>query len=373
MQMEKEQVLQSFGLTEAEVKLYLMLLNLGEATASELAIKTNTNRTFTYDRIKKLLETGLVSFVVKDNKKYFKAAEPSQLVSILSEKLEQVKTVLPELEKLRQPREQSSEVKIFSSKNGIRTALNLILKEKQQVYIHGSLQNFQKVMEEYYTIWNARRVKENISAKILSNEEITLDLAQADVLPAEEKSSITTFTFGNNVIIVLWAGLPIAIHINSEEIAKDNIQLFNAIWEREIKIYSGVDGILKAFYELIDGDVTFYMGMGYSYALAQVYGTRMSDDWHKIRLSKNLAGKLISYDDTHSKKYFKKRMSEWQKFDVRFLSKEICGPACVTLSDNMIATFIYTEKNFKVIVNRNKETIAVYKKHFEHLWKMAKK
>ena len=70
--MQKEQILQSFGLTEAEVKLYLELLKVGEASASELAQKTNTNRTFTYDRIKKLLDSGLVSFVVKDNKKYFK-------------------------------------------------------------------------------------------------------------------------------------------------------------------------------------------------------------------------------------------------------------------------------------------------------------
>ncbi|MBI5392975.1 hypothetical protein HZA96_03835 [Candidatus Woesearchaeota archaeon] len=371
--MDKQQVLQSFGLTEAEVKLYLMLLNLGEATASELSIKTNTNRTFTYDRIKKLLDTGLISFVIKDNKKYFKAAEPSQLVAILNEKLEQVKTVLPELEKLKQPREQKSEVKIFSSKNGIRSALNLILNKKQQVYIHGSLKNFEKVMEEYYTIWNVRRVKENIKTKILSNEDISLELAEIDLLTAEERSSITTFTFGNNVIIALWSTLPIAIHIESQEIAKDTLNFFNAVWQREIKIYSGVDGIIKAYFELIQGSPTYYIGIGYSEALAKVYGTRMSDDWHKIRLKKDLTARLISYPDKNSKNYFRKRMKQWQKFHVRFLPKDICGPACITLSDHMIATFIYTEKDFKVIVNKNKETIAAYKKHFEELWKKAER
>ncbi len=372
-QMDKEQVLKSFGLTEAEVKLYLMLLNLGEATASELAIKTNTNRTFTYDRIKKLLDAGLISFIIKDNKKYFKAAEPSQLVAILSEKLEQVKTILPELEKLKQPRKKGSEIKIYSSKNGIRSALNLILKEKKQVYIHGSMHSFQKIMEEYYTIWNARRIKEKIHAKILSNEEIKLELAEIDILPAEEKSSITTFTFGNNVIIALWAGMPIAIHIESEEIARDSMHFFNTIWEREIKIYTGVDGIIKAFFELIEGHVTFYSGIGYSYVLAQVYGKKMSDDWHIQRLKKKITSHLISYDDKDSKQYFRKRMKSWKKFEVRFLDKDLCGPACITLSDHTIATFIYTEKNFKVIINKNKETIAVYKKHFEQLWKKAEK
>ena len=71
--MNKEQVLQNFGLTEAEVGMYITLISVGEATASELAEKTNTNRTFTYDRLKKLLASGLVAYVIKDSRKYFKA------------------------------------------------------------------------------------------------------------------------------------------------------------------------------------------------------------------------------------------------------------------------------------------------------------
>ena len=84
--MLKEEVLQNFGLTEAEVRLYIELLKIGEATATKVAKQTNTNRTFTYDRLKKLLDSGLISYVIKDNKKYFKAAEPSQLLSLLKEK-----------------------------------------------------------------------------------------------------------------------------------------------------------------------------------------------------------------------------------------------------------------------------------------------
>ena len=369
--MNKEQILQTFGLTEAEVKLYLMLLSLNEATASELAKKTNTNRTFTYDRLKKLLDSGLLSFVVKDNKKYFKAAEPSQLLAILKEKQEQIKTILPELEKLKIPSKEASDVKIFSSKNGIRTALNLILKEKQPVYVHGTLVRFKEVMESFYEIWNARRIREHIPLKVLSNEDIKLELAEIDILPEEEKSSITTFVFGNKTIITLWSDVPIAIYLESKEIAQDTLAFFNAIWNREIKIYSGVDGILKAFFELIEKKTSVHLGVGYSWALAQVYGGKMSDDWHEIRLKNGIQSRIISYDDKKSKNYFKTRMAKWKNFNVRFLDTVICGPACITLSDHMIATFIYTEKSFKVIVNRNKETIATYKKHFELLWDKA--
>ena len=370
--MQKEKILQNFGLTEAEVKLYLELLKAGEATASDLAKKTNTNRTFTYDRLKKLLETGLVSFVVKDNKKYFKAAEPSQLLSILKEKQEQIQSILPELEKMRVAQKIGPDVKIFSSKSGIRTALNQILRDKKLTYVHGSIAKFEKTMESFYNIWNARRIKEKIKLYVLSNEEVKLENAEADILPEEDKSSITTFTFGNKVIIVLWADVPVAIHIESEDIAKDNISFFNTIWNREIRIYSGVDGIWRAFYELVEKKTSTHLGIGYSWALAQVYGKKMSDDWHEKRLNNKIKSRLISYDDPKSKEYFRKRMKQWKDFNIRFLPKDVCGPACMTLSDHMIATFIYTEGDFKVVVNKNKETIAAYKKHFETLWKKSK-
>ncbi|HII65863.1 TPA: TrmB family transcriptional regulator [Candidatus Woesearchaeota archaeon] len=371
--MDKEQVLQSFGLTEAEVRLYVTLLTSGEATASELAKRTDTNRTFTYDRLKKLLGSGLASYVVKDSKKYFKAAEPGQLLAMLEEKQEQVRAVLPDLEKLRAPPHAGPDVKVFSSKNGVRAALNLVLKEGQSVYVHGTMARFREIMGSFYEIWDARRVKGKIPLKILSNEEVRMELAEMDVLPEEERSSITTFTFGNKVIIVLWADVPVAIHIESGEIAKDTVSFFNAIWNREIRIYSGVDGILEAFFELVEKKSSVFLGIGYSRALAEVYGKRRSDEWHKVRLKNGILSRVISYDDKKSKDYFQARMRQWENFEVRFLGKDICGPACMTLSDHMIATFIYTEKSFKVIVNRNRETIAAYRKHFELLWEKAEK
>ena len=371
--MQKEKILQNFGLTEAEVKLYLELLKAGEATATELSKETNTNRTFTYDRLKKLLDSGLVSYVVKDNKKYFKAAEPNHLLGIIKEREEQVKSILPELEKLKRPRQEGPKVELFSSKKGIRTVLNLILKEKKEVLIHGSITRFQQIMEEYYEIWNKRREKEKIKARILTNEDVELPLAKVDLLAEEEKSNITTFTFGNKVIVALWSDVPVAIFIESKEIAKDTTSLFNNLWNREIKIYSGVAGIRRAWMELVSQKSKELVGYGFSWDLAQIYGREFSNKWHQQRTKKQIPARIISYDNSNSRKYFDVRMMEHKKFNIQFLDKDLCGPACITLSDNLIVEFLYTEKKFRVIVSKNKEMIKVYRKYFETLWKKIKK
>lgn len=374
-QLGKEQVLQQIGLTEAEVKLYVTLLSSGEATASELAKKTATNRTFTYDRLGKLVNFGLVSSIVKDDKKYFKAAEPSQFLALLKERETQLQSILPQLEALKVKAYIGPQVTVFSSKRGVQTALNLILREEKSVFMHGSLLNFQNVMKQGFEVWNQRRTKEKIALRLLTPEDVSsvkLDYAEVEELPEEERTAITTFTFGNRTIIAFWSDVPVATLIESNEIARNNTAFFNAIWNREVKIYSGVDGIIKAFYELIANKNGYYLGVGYSWALAQVYGTKLSDEWHKVRLQNRVAARLISYNDPASISYFNKRSGQWKDFDIRFLDKNICGPACATVSNDLMATFIYTEGSFKVVVNRNKETINAYKKHFERLWKMAK-
>ena len=370
--MNKEQALQNFGLTESEVNLYVALLKHGEATASELSQKTNTNRTFTYDRLKKLLDNGLVSYVIKDDRKYFKAAEPKYLLSILKEKEEQISSIIPELEKLKIHEKAEPKFELFSSKKGISTVLNIILRERKEVFIHGTVLKFKEIMGSYFEIWNKRRIKENIKVRILTNEEIELDAAEVSLLSEEEISSTTTFIFGNRTVIAIWSDAPIAIVIENEDSAKENKAFFNAIWNREIKIYSNVTGIKRAWMELVSKKSTELVGFGFSWELAQIYGREFSNQWHSRRLKNNIPTRLISYNDGNSKKYFDVRMIEWKDFNITFLKRDICGPACVTMSDNLIVTFLYTEKKFKVILNKNKETIAIYKKHFESLWKISK-
>jgi sugar-specific transcriptional regulator TrmB len=369
--MNKEQILQNFGLTEAEVHLYITLLTIGESSASDLAKKTNTNRTFTYDRLKKLQESGLLSYVIKDNKKYFKAAPPTQLLAILKGKEEQIQTILPELEKLRQTELKGPQVEIYASKKGIRTALNNILRKKEKILIHGSLNNFEEIMQEYYAIWNKRRENQLIETKVLTTDSLEIPSAIVQLLPEEESSATTTFTCANNTVIVVWSTTPVAIQIQSKEIAQNNRQFFENIWDKEIRIYSGINGVRKAWMELIKGKTKELVGFGFSWKLAQIYGREFSNKWHKERVRNNMTTRLISYDDKNSKKYFDVRMMEWKKFNIQFLDKDLCGPACTTMSDHLIVTFFYTEKKMKVILSKNKEMINTYKKHFETLWKKS--
>ncbi len=369
--MEPEIALKGFGLTEAEISLYLTLLKLGESTASSLAKYTNTNRTFTYDRLKKLIGTGMVSYMVKDNKKYFVAAEPNHLLSLLKEKEERVKSVLPELENLKLKETNLPKVEVYSSKKGIRTVLNRLLKEKKEILIHGTINGFVNIMGDFFEIWNKRRESEKAKARVLTNENVDVPFAELSLLNEEENSSTTTFSSGNLTVIILWLNNPIGIMIENSEIAENNNAFFDSVWGREIKIYTGVEGIKRAWMELVSKKSKELVGFGFSWALAQIYGRDFSNKWHKERLKNKIPARLMAYNDPDSMKYFDVRMIEWKNFNINFLDRITSGPACVAISDHVMVTYLYTEKKYKVMLTYNREMISVYKKHFEELWKLS--
>ena len=246
-----------------------------------------------------------------------------------------------------------------------------MIKEKEEIYLHGTLKKFQKSIPDFFDIWNQRRINEKIKIKILSNENVELKLSESDILMEEQDTNTSTFTFGDITLIIMWGFSPVAILIKSKEIAENGRDFFNSLWNREVKIYTGVKGIQRIFMDLLS-NTKHFSGFGYSKQLSDVYTIDFSDKWHVERIKKKIPCNIIAYDDTETREYFRPRIEEKKEFYVKYLSQELQGPACVTFSDKMVATFIYTEKNLKVIANKDKETINVYKKYFRELWSKAK-
>ena len=84
------EVLQEFGLSKTEAKVYLALLELGKSKAGEVTKKSLVNRTNVYDALERLIEKGLVSYVSENNKKVFEAVNPQRLQEILKDKHEKL-------------------------------------------------------------------------------------------------------------------------------------------------------------------------------------------------------------------------------------------------------------------------------------------
>ncbi|MBW2981626.1 helix-turn-helix domain-containing protein, partial [Candidatus Woesearchaeota archaeon] len=130
-----EGVLKEFNLTDNEVKIYLTLLDLGSALAGEITTKTGIHRRNVYDSVERLIKKGLIGYISKNNRKYFKAANPNHFFSLLEEEKERLeqkeksfKSILPQLLLSKKLAKNKQRVTIFEGKKGLITILEDVIK-----------------------------------------------------------------------------------------------------------------------------------------------------------------------------------------------------------------------------------------------------
>ncbi len=124
--------LEAFGLTEKESRVYLALLELGEATIGAIAKKSAIKRTTLYDVVENLKKSGLVGSVKKGKKSLYFAEDPRTLEGKLEEKRESLQKMLPELLSIANFLDNKPKIRFYEGKEGIKEVYKDTLKHKDQ-------------------------------------------------------------------------------------------------------------------------------------------------------------------------------------------------------------------------------------------------
>lgn len=104
--------LEELGLTQAETKIYLALLELGTTSAGPLLDRTGLQNSVTHLTLHKLVEKRLVTYAVRGKRRLYTAADPRKISQILEERKRRYEQMLPSLLKLQEGRgRDSSEVR----------------------------------------------------------------------------------------------------------------------------------------------------------------------------------------------------------------------------------------------------------------------
>lgn len=235
--------LREFGLSEKEAKVYLAGLELGEATAYDIALKTHLPRTLIYDILKRLIEQGIASFIIKNKKKYFSVVDPEELIQLLKEKENILKTSLEDLKKLQIQKIELLKAKIHIGIDGIKTVLDDILKTGiKEFYTFGSSGTSFDIMPYYALHWHIKRIKKKIKGKMIYNDTKetrnrlkkyaeTLKLIEYKFLPIKYASPTVFIIYNNKLIMIYWTKEPVAIVIESKEIVENQKQYFKQLWQ----------------------------------------------------------------------------------------------------------------------------------------------
>ena len=232
--------IEELGLRHNEALIYIALLEIGETTTGAIVKKTSLHRVLIYDALESLIKKGLVTFVIKENRKYFQATDPNRLLDFLREKEEIAKSLLPELSLKREQAKVKQQVSIYEGVRGLKSALQNMLKEltPNGTYYAFASGNMADTVGPYYNIYQKEKEKNKIKSLIIYDEEFK---RRKDILKITKGTikfypltyfPTDTFIYNDRVLIVVWnANPPFATLIIHKQTAESYKKMFDVFWK----------------------------------------------------------------------------------------------------------------------------------------------
>jgi sugar-specific transcriptional regulator TrmB len=165
--------LRAWGLNAKESKVYLTLLEFGEATATRLSESSGINRTTMYDLLFGLGRKGIVGAVRKGHILFFHASPPETLVSSFAKRLERVREAVPELKARMSIIGKRPTVDFYEGRGGLLRIYQDILATGKPVVSYGSFAISERASKHVTQDYRKQRIARNISTKVITDRSIT--------------------------------------------------------------------------------------------------------------------------------------------------------------------------------------------------------
>jgi len=239
-----KEILKNLGMTQNEIEIYLTLLGKGELSVNEIGTKSGLHRQVCYDALDRLLEKGFVSYITKDNKKFFKALNPENILNYLDEKKQEVNSILPQLTQMLKTEQEETEVEVLRGKSVIRIIHNDLIetlkKVREPLCAMGVdekkyLETDEIVMKQYVNKLRKNKLKE----KLLTKESATIfsegPQSEYRLIPDNLFNPNTTIIYGDKIAIIIWGRPVYGIIIKNKQVADANRKYFQMLWKNAKK------------------------------------------------------------------------------------------------------------------------------------------
>jgi sugar-specific transcriptional regulator TrmB len=238
--------LEKIGLNRNEAEVYVNLLQLGQTTAGELIKRTGFHRNIIYDNLEKLIDKGLVSFILEGKRKIFQAAPAYMLTEMLEEKQRELDAKKKTANKIKEQiikefgkTQAKQEATIYRGIKGLKFVLKDTLEKGKEYYVFGAPKiSLNMLGSAYWKNYNIKRKKKKQTVKMIFNDDlrnwskqIKDKFTQIRFLPKQFDSLTETIIYENNVAIIVWTETPIVTLIRDKEVAKGYKQHFDILWK----------------------------------------------------------------------------------------------------------------------------------------------
>ncbi len=244
-----ETIFEKLGLTKGETKVYLALNKLGESSIGPIGKESKVSKSKMYDILDKLINKGLVGYIVKESTKYFIPNDPHMLIDYINTKKQELNTtqqaitdLLPQLLAERNSTEKKPIAEIYAGWRAIkviRDELMTTYKSGQAFLTMGCPKAANDILEGYFLEFHQRRLKNNIGMKIIYNADARkygilrtkMKNTYVRYLPTQFPSPHWIDIFPQAVLFVMVLQSPLAFVVRDKELANSFRSYFDIMWK----------------------------------------------------------------------------------------------------------------------------------------------
>lgn len=244
----RTEILEQIGLSKNEIKIYFALLELDQTSATPIVKKSGIPNSKVYPTLEKLIKKGLVSYVIKNNVKYFQASDPKNLIDLLNTKEKQIiqqkqeiEKLIPQIEMKRKLAKEKQEATVYEGLDGVKVAFNNIINtlkkgEEYQVFTLGE-ELIRKDTIRFFQNYHKKRRQKGIKIRLISDIKLKDVVQKYHAYPGmtirftSQKLPRGIFIHKDSVMTVVLGKEPSAFVIISKKNADRYKEFFEEIWK----------------------------------------------------------------------------------------------------------------------------------------------
>ncbi len=233
------------GFSEKKARVYLTLLELGEASVADIAANAKLKRTTVYSILPELQAEGQVSLIKRAGKKTYFIEDPRYLKVALEEKAEMIDTVIPQLQAIHNIFPYKPKITVYEGIGGMKDIYRDVVKSTHTgdiIFSYISTVDFERIapgeIGNYY-------VEQRVKKKIV-HRAITIDSQMAQEWQKNAKKELREIKiikdpshqfsgdmkiYGNKVAFLSYKENFMGIVIESKEIGNLHKSWFDKLWQ----------------------------------------------------------------------------------------------------------------------------------------------
>jgi len=233
------------GFNRNEARVYLALIKFGKADASTIIRETKFHKSIVYDNLDKLIDKGIVTFVVEGKKRIFQIASSEMLIRLFEEKEKEIQdkkkiasSISKEIDSRIKNIPEKQEATIYRGISGIKSFYNDSLKGGDYVVFGAPQESIDILGELFWENYNLKRIKNKIGVRMIFNPSIRYHgrkllnkYTKIKYFDKDFEPSTETHIQGDKVGIIVWSENPLLFLIHNRKVAESYMKFFEKMWK----------------------------------------------------------------------------------------------------------------------------------------------